>query len=578
MSETKKQIKTKFIFVTGGVVSSLGKGLASAAIGALLESRGLTITLQKLDPYINVDPGTMSPFQHGEVFVTDDGAETDLDLGHYERFTTARMSRRNNFTTGQIYDSIIQKERRGDYLGCTVQVVPHVTDEIKSKVLAIGNGVDIAIIEVGGTVGDIESLPFLEAIRQLRFDLGKENVLYMHLTLLPYIATAHEIKTKPTQHSVNKLREIGIQPDILLCRSDRPVPQELKAKIALFCNVDRDAVISAQDVKCIYEVPLVFHSQGLDEKIVKLLNIWTRQPKLEAWEALIKKVGSQKNEITIGIVGKYVNMQDSYKSLHESLIHAAIANSCKVNLQYIDSEEVEKKGPQAILKGVDGILIPGGFGGRGVEGKITSIKYARENKIPFFGICLGMQVAIIEIARDLCGMKHANSSEFDPESPNPVVHIMEAQRSVNAKGGTMRLGAYPCAVKKGTKAHAVYGMAEISERHRHRFEVNNMFRPELEKAGVEFSGLSPDGSLVEIMELKGHPWFVACQFHPEFKSRPMEPHPLFKGFIKAVISHKLQAARKQKLTKVSKKKAPARAAAQPKKAAKQVVLNETDRS
>jgi len=578
MSETKKQIKTKFIFVTGGVVSSLGKGLASAAIGALLESRGLTITLQKLDPYINVDPGTMSPFQHGEVFVTDDGAETDLDLGHYERFTTARMSRRNNFTTGQVYDSIIQKERRGDYLGCTVQVVPHVTDEIKSKVLAIGNGVDIAIIEVGGTVGDIESLPFLEAIRQLRFDLGKENVLYMHLTLLPYIATAHEIKTKPTQHSVNKLREIGIQPDILLCRSDRPVPPELKAKIALFCNVDRDAVISAQDVKCIYEVPLVFHSQGLDEKIVKLLNIWTRQPKLEAWEALIKKVGNQKNEITIGIVGKYVNMQDSYKSLHESLIHAAIANNCKVNLQYIDSEEVEKKGPQSILKGVDGILIPGGFGNRGVEGKITSIKYARENKIPFFGICLGMQVAIIEIARDLCGMKHANSSEFDPESPNPVVHIMEAQRSVNAKGGTMRLGAYPCVVKKGTKAYGVYGAAEISERHRHRFEVNNMFRPELEKAGVEFSGLSPDGSLVEIMELKGHSWFVACQFHPEFKSRPMEPHPLFKGFVKAVVAHKLQAARKQKQGKVTKKKAPARAAAKPKKATKQVVLNETDRS
>ena len=578
MSETKKQIKTKFIFVTGGVVSSLGKGLASAAIGALLESRGLTITLQKLDPYINVDPGTMSPFQHGEVFVTDDGAETDLDLGHYERFTTARMSRRNNFTTGQIYDSIIQKERRGDYLGCTVQVVPHVTDEIKSKVLAIGNGVDIAIIEVGGTVGDIESLPFLEAIRQLRFDLGKENVLYMHLTLLPYIATAHEIKTKPTQHSVNKLREIGIQPDILLCRSDRPVPPELKAKIALFCNVDRDAVISAQDVKCIYEVPLVFHSQGLDEKIVKLLNIWTRQPKLEAWEALIKKVGNQKNEITIGIVGKYVNMQDSYKSLHESLIHAAIANNCKVNLQYIDSEEVEKKGPQSILKGVDGILIPGGFGNRGVEGKITSIKYARENKIPFFGICLGMQVAIIEIARDLCGMKHANSSEFDPESPNPVVHIMEAQRSVNAKGGTMRLGAYPCVVKKGTKAYGVYGAAEISERHRHRFEVNNMFRPELEKAGVEFSGLSPDGSLVEIMELKGHSWFVACQFHPEFKSRPMEPHPLFKGFVKAVVAHKLQAARKQKQGKVTKKKAPTRAAAKPKKATKQVVLNETDRS
>ena len=576
MSETKKQIKTKFIFVTGGVVSSLGKGLASASIGALLESRGLTITIQKLDPYINVDPGTMSPFQHGEVFVTEDGAETDLDLGHYERFTTARMSRKNNFTTGQIYDAIIQKERRGDYLGCTVQVVPHVTDEIKSKVLAIGNGVDIAIIEVGGTVGDIESLPFLEAIRQLRFDLGKENVLYMHLTLLPYIATAHEIKTKPTQHSVNKLREIGIQPDILLCRSDRPVPPELKAKIALFCNVDRDAVISAQDVKCIYEVPLIFHSQGLDEKIIKLLNIWTRQPKLDAWEALIKKVGNQKHEITIGIVGKYVNMQDSYKSLHESLIHAAIANNCKVNLQYIDSEEVEKKGTQGILKGIDGILIPGGFGGRGVEGKISSIKYARENRIPFFGICLGMQVAIIEIARDLCSMKHANSSEFDPESPFPVVHIMEAQRSVNTKGGTMRLGAYPCVVKRGTKAHSVYGTGEISERHRHRFEVNNAFRPELEKAGVEFSGLSPDGDLVEIMELKGHPWFVGCQFHPEFKSRPMEPHPLFKGFIKAVISNKNLSERKEKGPK--SKKAASRPAAKAKKAARQAALNETDRS
>lgn len=576
MSETRKQIKTKFIFVTGGVVSSLGKGLASAAVGALLESRGLTITLQKLDPYINVDPGTMSPFQHGEVFVTDDGAETDLDLGHYERFTTARMSKRNNFTTGQVYDTIIQKERRGDYLGCTVQVVPHVTDEIKSKVLAIGSGVDIAIIEIGGTVGDIESLPFLEAIRQLRFDLGKENVLYMHLTLLPYIATAHEVKTKPTQHSVNKLREIGIQPDILLCRSDRPVPAELKAKIALFCNVEKDAVISAQDVKCIYEVPLVFHGQGLDEKIVKLLNIWTRQPKLEAWEALVKRMGNQKKEVTIGIVGKYVNMQDSYKSLHESLIHAGIANSCKVNLEYIDSEEVEKKGPQAVLKGVDGLLIPGGFGGRGVEGKISSIRYARENRIPFFGICLGMQVAIIEIARDLCSMKHANSSEFDEETAYPVVHIMESQRSVNAKGGTMRLGAYPCVVKRGTKAYSVYGAAEISERHRHRFEVNNEFRPELEKAGVEFSGLSPDGSLVEIMELKGHPWFVACQFHPEFKSRPMEPHPLFKGFIKAVIAHKTGSARKDKGPKA--KKAATRPAKRTKKAARQAVLNEADRS
>ncbi|MBW7956938.1 MAG: CTP synthase [Deltaproteobacteria bacterium] len=571
MSEHKKQSKTKYIFVTGGVVSSLGKGLASASIGALLESRGLTITLQKLDPYINVDPGTMSPFQHGEVFVTDDGAETDLDLGHYERFTNARLSRRNNFTTGQVYDSIIQKERRGDYLGCTVQVVPHVTDEIKGKILAIGNGVDIAIIEIGGTVGDIESLPFLEAIRQLRFDLGKENVLYVHLTLLPYIATAHEVKTKPTQHSVNKLREIGIQPDILLCRSDRALTPELKGKIALFCNVDKDAVISAEDVKCIYEVPLVFHSQSLDEKIVKLLNIWTRSPKLEDWEALVKRVASPKHEVTIGIVGKYVNLQDSYKSLHEALIHGGIAANCKVSMRYIDSEEIEKKGPQALLKGVDGILIPGGFGGRGVEGKIASIKYARESRMPFFGICLGMQVAIIEIARGLASMKFANSSEFDPETPYPVVHIMEAQRAVNAKGGTMRLGAYPCVIKRGTRAHAAYGSTEISERHRHRFEVNNSYRDELEKAGVEFSGLSPDGQLVEIMEYKNHPWFVACQFHPEFKSRPMDPHPLFKGFVKAVLAEKLHAAKGGKAPR--KKPAPRKANSK-----RQVHLNEADRS
>ena len=448
------------------------------------------------------------------------------------------------------------------------------TDEIKGKILAIGNGVDIAIIEIGGTVGDIESLPFLEAIRQLRFDLGRENVLYVHLTLLPYIATAHEVKTKPTQHSVNKLREIGIQPDILLCRSDRAIAPELKGKIALFCNVDKDAVISAQDVKCIYEVPMVFHNQGLDEKIVKLLNIWTRSPKLENWEALAKRVNSLKNEITIGIVGKYVNLQDSYKSLHEALIHAGIASNTSVNLQYIDSEDIEKKGAQALLKGIDGLLIPGGFGGRGVEGKIASIRHARESRMPFFGICLGMQVAIIEIARDLCSMKFANSSEFDPESPYPVVHIMESQRSVNSKGGTMRLGAYPCVLKKGTKAHSVYGTTEISERHRHRFEVNNAYRGELEKAGVDFSGLSPDGSLVEIMEYKNHPWFVACQFHPEFKSRPMEPHPLFKGFVRAVLSHKLNAVKGQK-SKPGKKKTATRAAV---RARKQVHLNEADRS
>ncbi|MBI5561627.1 MAG: CTP synthase [Deltaproteobacteria bacterium] len=542
MNAPKNDIKTKFIFVTGGVVSSLGKGLASASMGALLESRGLTITLQKLDPYINVDPGTMSPFQHGEVFVTDDGAETDLDLGHYERFTTAKLTRRNNFTTGQVYDSIIQKERRGDYLGRTVQVVPHVTDEIKSRILGLANSVDVAIIEIGGTVGDIESLPFLEAIRQLRFDLGKESVCYVHLTLLPYIATAHEIKTKPTQHSVNKLREIGIQPDILLCRSDRTLTPELKAKIALFCNVDRDAVISAPDVRCVYEVPLVFHKEGLDDKLVKILNIWTRSPRLGEWEEIVKKVYDSEREVNIGIVGKYVDLQDAYKSLHEALIHGGIAGGCKVHLQYFDSEDVEARGAAVVLKAVDGVLIPGGFGSRGVDGKIAAIRYARENNVPFFGICLGMQVAIIEMARNLCGIKGANSSEFDPACKDPVIDIMDDQRGVSAKGGTMRLGAYPCAVKKGTKAHVVYGTTEISERHRHRYEVNNRYRDALAKAGVEWSGLSPDGTLVEIMEYKHHPWFVACQFHPEFKSRPTAPHPLFKGFVKAVLHAKQDAS------------------------------------
>ncbi|HHL40186.1 MAG TPA: CTP synthase [Deltaproteobacteria bacterium] len=530
--------KNKFIFVTGGVVSSLGKGLASASMGALLESRGLTITIQKLDPYINVDPGTMSPFQHGEVFVTDDGAETDLDLGHYERFTSARMTRLNNFTTGQVYDSIITKERRGDYLGGTVQVVPHVTDEIKANILKVADGVDVAIIEIGGTVGDIESLPFLEAIRQLRFDLGKENVAYVHLTLLPYIASAGELKTKPTQHSVNKLREIGIQPDVLLCRADRPFDPELKNKIALFCNVDRDAVISAVDVECIYEVPLVFHREGLDEKIVRLLNIWTRAPKLERWERIVKKMKSLRREATIGVVGKYVNLQDSYKSLHEALIHGGLANDCKVSLKYIDSEEIEKKGVGPFLGDVDGVLVPGGFGSRGVEGKIAAIAWARERKKPFFGICLGMQVAVVEIARHLCGMEGANSSEFDPETPYPVVDLMAEQKGLASKGGTMRLGAYPCVLKRRTLAQAAYGATEISERHRHRYEFNNAFRDALGAAGVEFSGLSPDGELIEIIELRDHPWFLGCQFHPEFKSSPMAPHPLFRGFIKAVLASK----------------------------------------
>ncbi|MBI5874405.1 MAG: CTP synthase [Deltaproteobacteria bacterium] len=545
MAEPKKHIKTKFIFVTGGVVSSLGKGIASASIGALLESRGLTITLQKLDPYINVDPGTMSPFQHGEVFVTDDGAETDLDLGHYERFTTAKLTKRNNFTTGQIYDAVITKERRGDYLGGTVQVIPHVTDEIKANILKLADGVDVAIIEIGGTVGDIESLPFLEAIRQLRFDLGKENVLYIHLTLIPFINTAGELKTKPTQHSVNKLREIGIQPDILLCRTSRALSPELKGKIALFCNVDRDAVITAKDVECIYEVPLALHNEGLDEKAVKLLNIWTGAPKLKQWEDIVKKIKNPKHEATIGIVGKYIDLQDSYKSLHEALVHGGFANNASVNLIYIDSEEVEKSGSAALLKNVDGILVPGGFGSRGIEGKIAAIQYAREKKIPYFGICLGMQVAAIEMARNLCGLKDANSSEFNPDSQHLVIDMMLGQKGITAKGGTMRLGAYPCAVKKGTLAFRAYGKAEITERHRHRYEFNNQYRAEMEEAGVVFSGLSPDGNLVEVMEYKNHPWFLGCQFHPEFKSRPMLPHPLFEEFIKAAIHGKSWRGKKK---------------------------------
>ncbi len=544
-------MKTKFIFVTGGVVSSLGKGIASASIGALLESRGLTITLQKFDPYINVDPGTMSPFQHGEVFVTDDGAETDLDLGHYERFTSAKMTRKNNYTTGQIYDAIITKERRGDYLGGTVQVVPHVTDEIKSYILELADKVDVVIVEIGGTVGDIESLPFLEAIRQLRFDLGRENVMYIHLTLVPYIPSAGELKTKPTQHSVNKLREIGIQPDVLICRSDRPLTPQLKSKIALFCNVEKDAVISAIDVDCVYKVPLNFHKEGLDEKIVKTLNIWTRAPKLEAWEKIVKRADNLKHQVTIGIVGKYVDLQDSYKSLHEALVHGGLANNTRVNLEYIDSEEVEREGAEKLLKDVDGVLVPGGFGSRGIEGKISAIEYARTRKKPFFGICLGMQLSVVEVARHLAGMKEANSSEFNPDTPYPVIDLMEEQRGVERKGGTMRLGAYPCVLKKGSLAHRAYGVLEISERHRHRYEFNNQWRHRLEEAGLVLSGLSPDERLVEIVELTGHPWFLGCQFHPEFKSKPIKPHPLFRDYIKAVLK---EAQKKKKPTKRTKKR------------------------
>jgi CTP synthase len=539
---------TKFIFVTGGVLSSLGKGLASAAIGALLESRGLSVTLQKLDPYINVDPGTMNPFQHGEVFVTDDGSETDLDLGHYERFTSARLGKDNNFTTGKIYDAVISKERRGDYLGGTVQVIPHITDEIKNSIKLLANGVDIVIVEIGGTIGDIESLPFLEAIRQFKAEVGKDNVLYIHLTLVPYISTAGEVKTKPTQHSVKELRSIGIQPDILLCRADRNLSKEIKAKIALFCNVGVDAVITAKDVDCIYEVPLNFHREGLDDKIVELLHIWTRAPRLEAWEQLVKRFKEPKYNVTIAIVGKYTDLTESYKSLNEALYHGGFANDCRVNLRFIDSEKIDLQNCSKTLTDAHGILVPGGFGTRGIEGKICAAKFARENRIPYFGICLGMQIAVIEFARHVAGMKGAHSSEFDENTPYPVIYLMMEwyddktgtvqQRDVHsAKGGTMRLGAYPCQIKEGTLAHQAYNVQAISERHRHRYEFNNQFKDALEKKGLVFSGISPNGELVEIVELRDHPWFLGCQFHPEFKSRPMNAHPLFREFIRASLKN-----------------------------------------
>jgi CTP synthase len=544
---------TKFIFVTGGVVSSLGKGLASASIGALLESRGLNVTFQKLDPYINVDPGTMNPFQHGEVFVTDDGAETDLDLGHYERFSHAVMGHDNNFTTGQIYYSVITKERKGEYLGGTVQVIPHITDEIKHRIMVAADAVDVIIVEIGGTIGDIESLPFQEAIRQFKADVGKENVLYIHLTLVPYIAAAGEVKTKPTQHSVKELRGIGIQPDILLCRSDRSLSKEIKSKIALFCNVDVDAVITAKDVDCIYEVPLAFHKEGLDDKIVDLLNIWTRAPRLEAWEKFVERFKNPKFAVTIAIVGKYTNLTESYKSLNEALYHGGIHNNCRVNLKFLDSGKMDENDYQKVLADVDGILVPGGFGSRGIEGKILAVKYARENRVPYFGICLGMQVAVIEFARNVADMEGANSSEFDEDSPCPVVYLMEEwfdertqaveKRDITSeKGGTMRLGAYSCRLKDGSFAWEAYGTEIISERHRHRYEFNNQYRAVLEEKGLVISGVSPNGELVEIVEIKDHPWFVGCQFHPEFKSKPMEPHPLFKSFIGASLERKIKSS------------------------------------
>ncbi len=531
-------MRTKFIFVTGGVLSSLGKGIASASLGALLEARGLTVSQLKMDPYINVDPGTMNPLQHGEVFVTDDGAETDLDLGHYERFTRSRLSVRNNFTTGQVYDTVIAKERRGDYLGGTVQVIPHITDEIKRRIRDAAQGSDIAIVEVGGTVGDIESLPFLEAIRQFRADAGARNVLYVHLTLVPHIAAAGELKTKPTQHSVNELRRIGIQPEILICRTDRNLPADLKRKIGLFCNVDPDAVITAKDVDNIYEVPLNFHREGLDDKVVELLDIWTGRPKLDPWEHIVEVLRHPNDVVQIALVGKYVDLKESYKSLAEALVHGGIGNHCRVEVVYVDSEEIEADGIPDALARADGILVPGGFGQRGTEGKIAAIRHARENGVPFFGICLGMQMAVVEFARDVCGLASANSSEFADDCPDPVIDLMKEQQGVTQKGGTMRLGAYPCLLQEGTRALEAYGRKEISERHRHRYEVNNAYREVLRDGGMVLSGLSPDGDLVEMVELPDHPWFVGCQFHPEFKSRPMEPHPLFSAFIRASLDNK----------------------------------------
>jgi CTP synthase len=530
--------KTKYIFVTGGVVSSLGKGVASSSVGALLENRGLGITLLKLDPYINVDPGTMSPFQHGEVYVTDDGAETDLDLGHYERFTSAHMSKLNNFTTGRIYNSVIQKERRGEYLGKTVQVIPHITDEIKSNIRSAAQGHDAILVEVGGTVGDIESLPFLEAIRQMRYDSGTQNVAYIHLTLLPYIAAAGEVKTKPTQHSVMKLREIGIQPDILLCRTDREIPEEMKTKIAMFCNVDIGSVFTSPDVKSIYELPLELNRQGLDERLAEILNIWSRAPQLERWEHIVDKIYHPgRGEVRIAIVGKYVHLTESYKSLNEALLHGGIANDVKVLLTFVDSQEVEAQGPAKFLSDVHAVLVPGGFGVRGTEGKVAAVKFARERKIPYFGICLGMQMAVVEYARSL-GMANANSLEFDENTPHPVITLMESQVAVQDKGGTMRLGAYRCALKPGTLAHRLYGQDMIEERHRHRYEVNNEYRERLESAGLIFSGHNPELNLVEMIELENHPHFIGCQFHPEFKSKPFAPHPLFSGFVRAAAEYR----------------------------------------
>ncbi|MDD3089201.1 MAG: CTP synthase [Candidatus Omnitrophica bacterium] len=530
---------TKYIFVTGGVVSSLGKGIASASIGKLLESRGLKISIIKCDPYINVDPGTMNPYQHGEVYVTDDGAETDLDLGHYERFTNARLGRENNITTGKVYHSVIMKERRGEYLGNTVQVIPHITDEIKSGIRKVArtSKPDILIVEIGGTVGDIEGLPYLEAIRQFSLEEGRENVVFIHLTLIPYIRSAGEIKTKPTQHSVQKLREIGIQADILLCRSEFPISKEAREKIALFCNMARDMVFQAIDVETVYEIPLIFGEQGLDTQVLKRLGIKAKKGDLGKWqEEVVDRIKSPKRKVKIAVVGKYITLQDAYKSIYEALIHAGVYHNAKVEIKRVDSEDVSRIGAASNLEDVDGVLVPGGFGSRGIEGKIDAAKYARENKVPFLGICLGMQTAVIEFARNVCGMKKANSTEFDRKTRYPVISLIEEQKKVKDMGGTMRLGAYNCSLKDGTKSREAYKRSEIPERHRHRYEFNNRYRTDMAKKGLIVSGTYKKADLVEIVEVKGHPWFVACQFHPEFRSKPDKPHPLFRDLVGAALT------------------------------------------
>lgn len=544
------ELKQKFIFVTGGVVSSVGKGLTAASLGALLEARGVKITIMKFDPYINVDPGTMSPFQHGEVYVTDDGAETDLDLGHYERFTTCTLSRAHSVSTGQIYEAVINKERRGDYLGGTVQVIPHITDEIKSRIHLAAQGAEVAIVEIGGTVGDIEGLPFLEAIRQMRLDVGQENSVLIHVTYLPYIEAAGELKSKPTQHSVKELREIGLQPDFLVCRSEKPIDESIRNKIALFCSVKPENVVAAEDASTIYEVPLKLNAGKLDELLLKRLDIQADPLKIEGWERIVKSLKHPKHEITIGVVGKYVDLKESYKSLHESLVHGGIENNSKIQIVYIDSEKLTGKNVEQALKDVDGVLVPGGFGERGIEGKITAIRYARENKIPFFGICYGMQLSAIEFARNVCGIRDATSREFKDKlqsrSNNLVIDFMDEQRTQTSKGGTMRLGSYACSLKEGSKSRKIYGEGLIYERHRHRYEFNNRYRPLLEKKGMMVAGVNKERGLVEIIEIPDHPWFIGVQFHPEFKSRPLTPHPLFSSFIGASLAARQAQSKKDK--------------------------------